>query len=115
MPAGAVDADFELSREGAFSDLAVDGGPGQPGPGEAGLKTDDTIWFVHGRAASCWLFLTIPDPERTGRCGRARASCTSAYYGVQTAENRMDSNFDAPPSAEVNAVGEGEFEAEPAA
>ena len=31
MPAGAVGADFELSREGALGDLAVDGGPGQMG------------------------------------------------------------------------------------
>ena len=38
MPAGPVGADFELSRERALGDLAVDGGPGQPGPGEDGFK-----------------------------------------------------------------------------
>lgn len=53
MPAGPVGADFELSRERALSDLAVDGGPGEPGPGEQGFQADDTVWFAHGRAASC--------------------------------------------------------------
>ena len=38
MPAGPVGANFELSRERALGDLAVDGGPGQPGPGEDGFK-----------------------------------------------------------------------------
>jgi hypothetical protein len=53
MPAGAVGADFELSRERALGDLAVDGGPGQPGPSENGFQTDDTVfWFAHDRAAS---------------------------------------------------------------
>src|SRR5450631_2863564 len=36
---------------------AVDGGSGQPGPGKDSFQTDDTVWFAHGRAASCWLFL----------------------------------------------------------
>ena len=34
MPAGPIGADFELGRERALSDLAVNGGPGQPGPGK---------------------------------------------------------------------------------
>src|SRR5689334_20087206 len=53
MPAGPVGANFELGRERAVGDLAVDGRPGQPGPGENGFQADDTIWFSHGRAASC--------------------------------------------------------------
>src|SRR5579864_989601 len=38
MPTCTVGADLELSRERALGDLAVDGGPGQPGPGEDGFK-----------------------------------------------------------------------------
>src|SRR5690606_10328803 len=56
MPSCAVDADPELGRERALGDLAVDGGPGQPGAGKNGLQTDDTVWLTHGCAASCWLF-----------------------------------------------------------
>ena len=66
MLTGAVHADFDLSRERAFADLAVDGGPGQPGPGEDGLQTDDTIWFSHGRAASGSLFLTVSETRQDG-------------------------------------------------
>ena len=53
MPAGPAGADFELGRERALGNFAVDGGPGQPGPSEDGLQADDTVWFAHGRAASC--------------------------------------------------------------
>src|SRR6516165_10381749 len=88
MPAGPVGADFELSREGAFGDLAVDGGPGQPGPGKNGFQADDTVRFAHGRAASCWLFLTASETRQDKRCRRASAFYTSPYYGVQTAANR---------------------------
>src|SRR5262249_13844717 len=34
MPAAPVDADLDLRRERAFGDLAIDGGPGQPGHGK---------------------------------------------------------------------------------
>ena len=53
MPAGPVGAYFELGRERALGNLAVDGGSGQPGPGKNGSQADDTVWFAHGRAASC--------------------------------------------------------------
>lgn len=53
MPAGSVGADLELSREGAFGDLAVDGGAGQSGPGEDSFQADDTVWLAHGLAAFC--------------------------------------------------------------
>jgi len=56
MPAGPIGADLELSREGAFGNLAVDGGPGQPGPREDGFQTDDPVWFAHGRAAPAGCF-----------------------------------------------------------
>src|SRR5258707_7249942 len=71
MPAGPVGADSELSRERALGDLAVDSGPGQPGPSEDGFQPDDTVWFAHGRAASCWLFLTTAE-TRQGRHSRTR-------------------------------------------
>src|SRR5262245_5637854 len=51
MPARAVGADLELSRERALGDLAVNGRPGEPSPGEDGFQTDDTIWLAHGGAA----------------------------------------------------------------
>ena len=66
MPAGPVGADSELSRERALADFAVDGGPGQPGPGEDGLQTDDTIWLSHGRAASGSLFVTVSETSQDG-------------------------------------------------
>ncbi len=71
-PASAIDADFDLGGERALGDLAVDGGPRQPSPCENGFQADDTIWFGHGRAASCRLFLTAPDPDRASIYGRAR-------------------------------------------
>ena len=53
LPSRAVDADFELGRERALSDLAVDGGPGQAGSGKDGVQADDAIWCGHGSAAFC--------------------------------------------------------------
>ena len=44
MPTGPIGADFELSRERTLGDLAVNGGPGQPGPGEDSFQTDDTVF-----------------------------------------------------------------------
>ena len=64
MPAGPVGAYFELSRERALGDLTVDGGPGQPGPSKDGFEADDAIWFAHGLAASCWLFLMTAETRQ---------------------------------------------------
>src|SRR5690606_30247411 len=64
-PAGSVGADPELSREGAFRDLAVDGGPRQAGAGENRFQADDTVWLAHGRTALCWLFLTIAETSES--------------------------------------------------
>lgn len=90
VPAGPVGANFELRRECAVSDLTVDGGPGQPGPGKNGFQADDTVWFAHGRAAFCWLFLTAADPDRKVSCERTREFFASSCYGVEPVENRMD-------------------------
>src|ERR1700744_1448878 len=87
MPACTVGADLELSGECALGNLAVDGGPRQPGPGKHGFQTDDTVWFAHGRAASCWLFLTAAETRQDSSCMRASAFYRSSYYGVQTAVN----------------------------
>jgi len=112
MPASPVGADFELSRERALGDLAVDGGPGQPGPGENGFQTDDTIWFSHGRAASCWPFLTAPETRREPFQARKSFFQIAALW--RSDGGKQDgSNFDAPASAE--AVSEGQFDTEPAA
>ena len=72
MPAGPVEADLDLRWERALSDLAVDGLPGQPGPSKDGFQTDDTVWFAHGRAASCWLFLTAAEIRQGSVQRRAR-------------------------------------------
>src|SRR5206468_1545108 len=90
MPAAPVDADLDLRRERALGDLAVDGGPGQPGPGENGFQADDTVCFWHGRAGSCSLFLMTYETRQDSHCRRARAFCAPPYHGVQTAENRMN-------------------------
>jgi hypothetical protein len=76
MPAGPVGADFELRGKRALGNLAVDGRPGQPGPSEDGFQADDTLWFSHGGAASCWLFLTASEIRQDGRL-QARKSILS--------------------------------------
>src|SRR5258705_12776037 len=115
MPPSPVAADFELGRERALGNLAVDGGSGQPGPGKNSFQTDDTVWFAHGRAASCWLFLTTAE-TRQGRHSRTRKSVLPVTVQWRRVGGKSDgSNSDAPASAKVYAVAEGEFEAEPAA
>src|SRR6185295_6270328 len=64
MPAAPINADLDLRRERALGDLAVDGGPGQPGPGKHGSQADDTVWCAHNRAASCWLSLTASETRQ---------------------------------------------------
>src|SRR5471030_3081253 len=89
MPPSPVGADFELGRERALGNLAVDGGSGQPGPGKDSFQTDDTVWFAHGRAASCSLFLTTAETDRAGIQGHARGFYQSPYCGEESAVNRM--------------------------
>jgi hypothetical protein len=31
---------------------------------ENSFQTDDTVWFAHGHAASCWLFLTAAETRQ---------------------------------------------------
>src|SRR5450631_2414021 len=90
MPASPVGADFELGRERALGDLAIDGGSGQPGPGKDSFQTDDTVGFAHSCAASCWLFLATAETDRAGIQGPARGSEPSPYCGEESAVNRMD-------------------------
>src|SRR5215831_15994662 len=90
MPAGPVGADFELSRERALGDLAVDGGPGQPGPGEHSFQADHTVWFWHGRAGSCSLSLRASETREDKRLQARKSILHIACHGVQTAGNRMD-------------------------
>ena len=47
MPAGAVDADCDLSGEAAFRDLAIQGGAGKPRAGQHGLETDNLFLVGH--------------------------------------------------------------------
>src|SRR5450631_639994 len=67
MPPSPGGAEFELGRESALGNLAVDGGSGQPGPGKDGFEADDTVWLTHGCAASCWLFLTAAETRQGKR------------------------------------------------
>ena len=46
-PARAVDADFDLRREGALGDLAIDGGAGKAGAVEHCLQSDDAFCIGH--------------------------------------------------------------------
>jgi hypothetical protein len=104
MPAGPVGADFELSREGAFGDLAVDSGPGEPGPSEDGFQTYDTVWFAHGRAASCWLFLMASETRQDGPL-QARKSILLKGVPWRSDGGKQDwSNSEATASTKVDAV-----------
>jgi hypothetical protein len=76
MPAGAIDADLDLGWKGTLSNLAVDGGPGQPGSSQNGFQTDNALWFPHGRAASWWVFLTAADPDRPSITGKQEGFST---------------------------------------
>src|SRR5260370_20606913 len=115
MPTSPVGADFEVGRERALGNLEVDGGSGQPGPGKNSFQTDDTVWFAHGRAASCWLFLTTAE-TRQGRHSRTRKRVLHVAALWRRVGGKSDgSNSDDPASATVDAVGEGQFLAHPAA
>src|SRR5205823_14219493 len=87
MPAPAVHADLALRRERALDDLAVDGGPAQPGPGKHGSQPDDTVWFAHNRAGPCWLSLTASETRQDKQLQRARGLFDSSQRGVEAAAN----------------------------
>ena len=115
MPAGSVGADFELGRERALGDLTVDGGPGQSRPDKNGFQANDTVWVSHGHAASCSRLLTLSE-TRQDRVLQARKGILHIAVLWRSNGGESDgSDSDAPASAEVEAVGKGEFEAEPAA
>ena len=115
MPAGSVGADFELGRERALGDLTVDGGPGESRPDKNGFQANDTVWVSHGHAASCSLLLTASE-TRQDRVLQARKGILHIDALWRSNGGESDgSDSDAPASAEVEAVGKGEFEAEPAA
>ena len=115
MPAGSVGADFELGRERALGDLTVDGGPGQSRPDKNGFQANDSVWVSHGHAASCSLLLTASE-TRQDRVLQPRKGILHVDVLWRSNGGESDgSDSDAPTSAEVEAVGKGEFEAEPAA
>src|SRR5271165_1068879 len=114
MPAGPVGADLDLRRERALGNLAIDGGTGQPGPGKNGFQADNTLRFSHGRAASCWLFVTASETDRTDRAG---AQGHFAHRRSMAFKRRRQdrSNPEASASAKIDAVGESQLVAESAA
>lgn len=115
MPACAVGADLELSRERAFGDLAIDSGSGQPGSGENGFQAYDAIRFAHGWPAFCWLFLTAPEirQDKHITAGKMVFRLIAAWGKASGKKDR--SNSEAPASAEVDAMSEGQLLTEPAA
>ena len=115
MPAAPVDADPDLRWERALGDLAVDGGPGQPGPGKNGFQADDTFWFSHCCTGSCWLFLTTSETRQGGPLQARKSILPFILLGRSDGGKQDSSNSEVPASAEVDAVREGEFEAKTAA
>ena len=115
MPARAVAADLELGRERALGDLAVDGGPGQPGPGKDGFQPDDTVWLAHGCDALRWSLLTSCETREAKQVQSDNRDSRVARCGVEPAANGMVSNSKASASAEIDAMDEGQILAEPAA
>lgn len=104
-----------LSRAGerTLGDLAVYRRPGQPGPGQDGPYPDSAVWFAHGLAASCWLFLTPSESRQVNSCRWTRGSSTSQAWS-RAGGKKDGSNSDAPASAEIDAVSEGQILAKPA-
>ncbi len=114
MPAGPVGADFELGRERALGDLTVDGGSGQSRPDKNGFQANDTVWVSHGYAAFCSLLLTASE-TRQDRALQARKSILRIAVLWRSNGGKSDgSDSDAPASADVDAVGEGQFVTESA-
>ena len=80
-----------------------------------GHEADYPIWFAHGRAASCLLLLTASE-IRQERPLRARKSILHIAVLWRSDGGKQDgSNSEAPASAEVDAVSEGQFATESAA
>jgi hypothetical protein len=80
-----------------------------------GREADYPIWVSHGHAASCWLLLTASE-TRQDRVLQARKGNLHISVPWRRVGGESDGlNFDASASAKVEAVAEGEFEAEPAA
>ena len=112
MPAGPVGADLDLRRERTLGNLAIDGGTGQPGPGKNGFQADDTLRFSHGRAASCWLFVTASETDRTAGAQEHFAHTRTMAFKRR---KRDRSNPEAPAFSKIEAMGESQLVAEPAA
>ena len=47
-PASAMNADPDLTWEGAFGDLAIHGRAGKASAGKHGFKADNSFWVGHG-------------------------------------------------------------------
>jgi hypothetical protein len=53
MPAGAVDADPDLTGKRALCDFSIEGGSGKAGALQDSAQADDTIGFWHGSDSTC--------------------------------------------------------------
>lgn len=113
FPARAVHADLVPGRERTLGHLAVDGGLGQSGSGLDGLHSDDTVWFAHGRGASCWLFLIAAETRQT-RHGRARKMQNPGVRGTAAIGYKSDGS-DTDAASKVETVAEGQRPAKAAA
>ena len=82
-----------------------------------GHEADYPIWFARGRAASCWLSLMAAETRQNRVLQAGKGNLHIAVLWRRVGGKSDGSNFDSPAStsAKVDAVAEGEFEAEPAA
>lgn len=69
-----MNANFQLAREGAFSDLAVHGGAGQSGSGQYGFQADNSFDVGHGMFFHSLAVIGTPvDQTLALKIGHARA------------------------------------------
>jgi hypothetical protein len=82
-----------------------------------GREADYPIWVSHGHAASCSLLLTASETRQDRVLQARKGNLHIAVLRRRVGGKSDGSNFDSPAStsAKVEAVAEGEFEAEPAA
>lgn len=81
-----MNADFQLAREGAFGDLAIHGGAGQPGAGQYGFKADNSFEVGHGMFFHPLAVIGTPlDQTLALKIGHARAFWVQIEAGAHSA------------------------------
>lgn len=81
-----MNADFQLAREGAFGDLAIHGGAGQPSSGQYGFKADNSFEVGHGLFFHSLAVIGIPvDQTLVLKISDARAFWVPVTAGAHSA------------------------------